>query len=223
MRKIKIEEFGILNHETIIELKQNEYVFFKANENNNIVGLHTDGLATCSSIIISFNSDEFIFFSHIDEKSDLINAIKEDILNELSTNIKKIDINYSKGNNCLKNDILDYDCIISDLANLLKENLPNNDNIVIDKKVKRHDSIMGCLKIFKSSNLENIKNEEIQMIKINMNKKGCKKILKKFYEQSIDFYEKNIDYQHNIIYHFSRERFIEVLDKLNIFIVSDNF
>lgn len=49
------------------------------------------------------------------------------------------------------------------------------------------------------------------------------KILKKFYEQSIDFYEKNIDYQHNIIYHFSRERFLEVLDKLNIFIISDNF
>ena len=60
------------------------------------------------------------------------------------------------------------------------------------------------------------------MIKINMNKKGCKKILKKFYEQSIDFYEKNIDYQHNIIYHFSRERFLEVLDKLNIFIISVN-
>ena len=68
-------------------MKQDEYVFFKANENNNIVGLYTDGLATCSSIIISFNSYEFIFFSHIDEKSDLINAIKEDILNELSTNI----------------------------------------------------------------------------------------------------------------------------------------
>jgi len=81
MKEIKIENLVFINQETIVEIKQNCYIFFKTKEkNNNIVGIYTDWLVTCSSIIISFNNDEYLFFSHIDEKSDIITVIKEDIL-----------------------------------------------------------------------------------------------------------------------------------------------
>ena len=80
MEEIKIENLRFINQETIVEIKPNCFIFFKTKENNNIVGIYTDGLATCSSIIISFNNDEYLFLSHIDESSDIITVIKEDLL-----------------------------------------------------------------------------------------------------------------------------------------------
>ena len=126
MKEIKIENLRFINQETIVEIIPNCYIFFKTKENNNKVGIYTDGLATCSSIIISFNNDEYLFFSHIDESSDIITVIKEDLLKKLGNNITKIDINYSKGSLSLKNDKIDYDSLINNLTDLFKEAFYNN-------------------------------------------------------------------------------------------------
>ena len=161
MKEIKIENLVFINQETIVEITQNCYIFFKTNENNNIVGIYTDGLATCSSIIISFNNDEYLFFSHIDEDSDIITVIKENILKKLSNIITKIDIIYSKGCKSLKNKKIDYDSLINNLTDLLKETFNNNSNFIINKIIKEHNSIFACLKLLKTSVLEKIKNNEI--------------------------------------------------------------
>ena len=164
MKEIKIENLRFINQETIVEIFQNCYIFFKTKENNNIVGIYTNELATCSTIIISFNNDEYLFFSHIDESSDIITVIKEDLLKKLGNNITKIDINYSKGSLSLKNDKIDYDSLINNLTDLFKEAFNNNANLTINKLVKEHDSIFACLKLLKTSVLEKIKNKEIQII-----------------------------------------------------------
>lgn len=132
----------------------------------------------------------------------------------MSNNIIKIDINYSKGSLSLKNDKIDHESLINNLTDLLKENFNNNANLTINKIVKEHDNIFACLKLLKPSVLERIKNKEIQIILNSMNKKS-KLDLKTLYEKSIDFYIKNIDFNYNIIYHFSRERLFQVLNILN--------
>lgn len=217
MKEIKIENLRFINQETIVEIIPNCYIFFKTKENNNIVGIYTDGLATCSSIIISFNNDEYLFFSHIDESSDIITVIKEDLLKKLGNNITKIDINYSKGSLSLKNDKIDYDSLINNLTDLFKEAFNNNANLTINKLVKEHDSIFACLKLLKTSVLEKIKNKDIQIIQNYIKKSKLDSI--SFCEKSIDFYIKNIDFNNNIIYHFSRVRLLKVLDIINISII----
>lgn len=218
MKEIKIENLRFINQETIVEIIPNCYIFFKTKENNNKVGIYTNELATCSTIIISFNNDEYLFFSHIDESSDIITVIKEDLLKKLGNNITKIDINYSKGSLSLKNDKIDYDSLINNLTDLFKEAFNNNANLTINKLVKEHDSIFACLKLLKTSVLEKIKNKEIQIIQNYINKKSKLDLISS-YEKSIDFYIKNIDFNNNIIYHFSRERLLKVLKIINISII----
>ena len=137
----------------------------------------------------------------------------------MSNNITKIDINYSKGTLSLKNDKINYESLINNLTDLLKETFNNNANLTINKIVKEHDSIFTCLKLLKTSVLERIKNKEIQIFRNYINKKKSKLDLKHLNEKSTDFYIKNIDFNYKIIYHFSRERLFKVLNFLNIAII----
>lgn len=43
----------------------NEFVFYnRNNRNNDLIGFYTEGIELCSAVVISLNTDEFIFFAH---------------------------------------------------------------------------------------------------------------------------------------------------------------
>ena len=100
----KLSEIGSSKN-IILNLMMDEYfIFEKIPKNNRIVGLYTPGVATCSVIIISINNDEKIFFSHIQEKSNIYDIIVHNFMPKLKNiKINKIEVIYSKGFCSLKN------------------------------------------------------------------------------------------------------------------------
>ena len=80
MKEKIIDDLKFLNHNKIIlSIGQNQYILIskKENKNDNIIGLFTDGVISCCSIYISFNNEDFIFFTHIDEKSNIIEVVEK--------------------------------------------------------------------------------------------------------------------------------------------------
>lgn len=136
-----IEEMIIANDNRIkiIYIDTNQYYFYDSSQKSQqIIGIFTDGIYTCSSIVISFNEDNYLFFSHIHEKSDLVKALKNIILNKLSKKkITNIFITYTRGIGSCLNDLINYDLLIEDVIELLKRYF-NDGNLKLTKNVKTH-------------------------------------------------------------------------------------
>ena len=131
-----------MTEKIILNLKINEFCFSEKNKYENIKGFITHGVATCSFIIISINNDEFVFFAHIHENSDLISEIKKTIVPVLKSNkIENVHLIYSKGQKSLVNK--NKDMKIEEMKNII--------NIIYKpkEKVYFHDNI----KLFKISQL----------------------------------------------------------------------
>ena len=70
MKEKKFNEYA-LNKNIILNLKMNEFFLFEKEKcNENILGLYTEGISTCSALVISINDDDYVFFCHMDEDSD---------------------------------------------------------------------------------------------------------------------------------------------------------
>ena len=77
MQEKKFNEYA-LNKNIILNLNMNEFFLFKKEKHNqNILGLYTDGIATCSALVISINDDDYVFFCHMNEDSDVIYEIEK--------------------------------------------------------------------------------------------------------------------------------------------------
>jgi hypothetical protein len=213
------------NKKVIIKIDQNQFIFFKKEEiKKNIIGFYTDGVISCSVICILFNDESCIFFSHIDEKSNIFEVI-ENIANRLNKAIiKKVDIIYSKGprlNNNKNNVInqLDYDKVIGDIINILKKYFNKNNELVITKTTKDHVDSISCLKIVKPEigerhYLNELKDLTINKIKNCITAKTGKN-LKDLILKKIDDFENVIDYKFNIIYYYdiiSLKNLLSILD-----------
>ena len=219
MLQIKTENLGNIDKETIIEITQNSYIFFKPEENKNIIGLFTDSLVTCSSLIISFNKDQYIFFSHIDEDSQILEVIKEISKNNLFHNIKVINIKYSKGNNSLKNDKINYDYFFKNIIDILKEGIPKKD-LLINQSIQEHSNITSCLKFFNYSCFQRIINCQLRKFKINKNSIKNNEDIKDFYEEAKEIFLKNIDYNNYIIYYYNQKKLEKILANCEIKLLS---
>lgn len=218
MLEINENIFGTFKEETIIDIYQNEYIILnkKEKKNNKIIGLFTDGLLTCSMILISFNQDEIIFFSHIDEKSDIVKIIKENLIVKLSDiNIKNINIHYTKGIDSIKNNEIDYDFLIDEIILIFNKSLFKSESIKINITKKEHNFSISCLKVFNSSNFLAIQNYQINNYQKVINKKENKKI-KVLFEKGLGMFIKNINNNLNISYYYDHEKLLQVLEKLKI-------
>ena len=62
-----------VNKNIILNLNMKElFLFEKEKHNENFLVLYTDGISTCSALIISINNDDYVFFCHMNEDSDVI-------------------------------------------------------------------------------------------------------------------------------------------------------
>jgi hypothetical protein len=53
-----------LHKNIILNLNMDEFFLFDKKEHENILGLYTDGIATCSALVISINDDDYVFLSY---------------------------------------------------------------------------------------------------------------------------------------------------------------
>lgn len=61
MEEKEIDEFP-LHKNIILNLNMNEFFLFEKEKHKNILGLFTDGIASCSALIISINDEDYVFF-----------------------------------------------------------------------------------------------------------------------------------------------------------------
>lgn len=207
----KLSEIGSSKN-IILNLMMDEYfIFEKIPKNNRIVGLYTPGVATCSVIIISINNDEKIFFSHIQEKSNIYDIIVHNFMPKLKNiKINKIEVIYSKGFGSLKN---------PEKENKIEEILNLFDNFFkIDKIIKEHDSILSCLKII------NIKENQILFENIinfqsNLMKKSTK-FIKNISDNFLNSWLKeNILRKENVIFYLEPEKLENIKKRNNLLII----
>lgn len=133
----------------IMNIKMNEFVFYNRNKrNNDLIGFYTEGIVLYRAVVISLNTDEFKFFAHIYEKSDLKEQINNYILPLFNSDkIKNIDIIYSKGLGGLSND--EKKKIILDLINLIEQINSSK------KEIYYHKISTSCLKLIKIEDSQN--------------------------------------------------------------------
>ena len=194
----KILEYNNISKNSIINIEQNEFLIYEKfkNDQSKIIGFFTDGLSTCSSIVISINNDELLFFAHIDETSDLINIVSQKFIPKIcKMKIEKISLIYSKG--------------ISSIPNIKKIEKINElikiiDNIFLSHKIiKEHDGAISCLKLLNNST------NEILMKKLIERKITIYNIYSKKYKSStvysnkiIDIIKNDFSKGENIIFYF---------------------
>ena len=161
--KEKIINNSDITKRAIININTNEYFFYnRENDNKNIIGFFTDGIVTCSCLIISINDDDFLFFSHIHEDSRIIPVIEERIIPTLKKiKIKNIIIMYSLSVGSIENkkkEIL-IDAVVGKISNILKPEIV----------VMKHTYLTGCLKLIKDLHNEDNKNNHNEDNKNNEN------------------------------------------------------
>ena len=168
-KKIKNSE---ITKRVIININTNEYFFYnRENDNKKIICFFTDGIVTCSCLIISINDDDFLFFSHIHEESGIIPVIEERIIPTLKQiTIKNITIIYSLSVGSIENkkkEIL-IDEVVGKISNILKPEIV----------VMKHTYLTGCLKLIKDLHNEDNKNNHNEDNKNNENYALLKKFKK---------------------------------------------
>ena len=144
MKEKKFEK--TIEQKYIISLKLDEYCIYDSKiDGNKIIGFYTEGIVTCSCLIISINKDEIIFFTHISEYSDIIHTINEKFIPLLrKTKIYDIKLIYTDGTSSLKN---------IKKINKIEEITNNIDEIFSSTKyVIKHDSVISCLKLINENN-----------------------------------------------------------------------
>lgn len=219
-----IEEMIIANDNRIkiIYIDTNQYYFYDSSQKSQqIIGIFTDGIYTCSSIVISFNEDNYLFFSHIHEKSDLVKALKNIILNKLSKKkITNIFITYTRGIGSCLNDLINYDLLIEDVIELLKRYF-NDGNLKLTKNVKTHRNTISCLKIIKNNQqndyFESIKNKAQKLF---FGKKDDR--FNKYINSQLNYFNVLFDKENNISYYFDFNKLSNILNSLKIILENKN-
>ena len=203
-----------LHKNIILNLNMDEFFLFDKKKHENILGLYTDGIATCSALVISINDDDYVFFCHMNEDSDIIYEIENKIIPIIESNkINNIKIIYSKGINCFSNNLKEIK--ILNLIDIL------NKKYTSKPIYYEHSISCSCLKLIKSSNNKNeiiFKTLIDKQYKIfDSRKKSNPKLLEKIKKEVIDF-EKSILAKENIVFYFDSEVILN-MEKLNGLII----
>ena len=227
MKEKIIDDLKFLNHNKIIlSIDQNQYILIskKENKNDNIIGLFTDGVISCCSIYISFNNEDFIFFTHIDEQSNIIEVVEKCANKIKNEKIEKIDVIYSKGpklaGKLVNNYSMDYDKTIEDIIIILK-NTFNNNKLEINKKVRIHQQSISFLIFFSPKigeinyldRLKEIAIEKLKRRKLLHNKMVFNNIILK----QINELESYFDKDNNITYYYDSNMILGIKSQLGIY------
>lgn len=208
-----IEDYNT-NKGVILQLDTDEFcIYNREKHNNKIIGLYTDGIATCSAIVISINNDDILFFGHINEKSNIIEVVTNKLLNEIKTKNNFATIIYSIGKGSLKNP--EKEDNIKKMIELLETKF----NLEIIEK--DHDSSISCLKLIKTSKNENklLLNNLFEYQKSSLQETlKTKEKFSFFIKKSMDLLTKSIFIEYNLIFYFDSNLMDELAKKFNFVI-----
>ena len=193
----KIEDYKT-NKGVILRLKTNEFcIYNREKHKNKIIGFYTDGIVTCSAIVISINNDNFVFFAHINEQSNIIEVVTNKIINKINITNNNAAIIYSIGTGSIKNKEKENN------INKMLELFGTKFNLKIIEK--NHDLSISCLKLIKTLNDDNnLLFERLIMFKESSLKKhlDTKKKIYDFIKKTIDLFHKSIYKEYNLIFYF---------------------
>ena len=189
------------NKKAIIFIKQNEYFIYNIKkENKNLIGFYTDAITTCSSLIISINDDHVVFFSHIDEESEILKIIHNEFIPELN----KIEVD---------NIIIIYSIGIGPILNKKKEDNINELIKILESRykctkiIKNHKASISCLKLLNNNQnkilLGNLIEKQKQYFESGLLKN---KMAEKFINDSITFFKESFLFDYNTIFYFDSNR-----------------
>ena len=197
----------------IILFYTNEIYLLNPENFNGVIGIFTEGLATCSSIIISFQNDKYVLFCHFNEEYDLlkecINIINEE-KHKMNEKISEINVFYSQGIGPLKNEKIDHNNINKLIKYFITYfNINEND---IHLFIKKHDYPVSVLKIFSENNDEfsNILNKTHNNLKNQCNKKFLPKSMETFMMEKKDIHSKFL-----ISYYFNKDLLFKIISSLD--------
>lgn len=204
------------NKGVLLKLKTDEFcIYNREKHNNKIIGFFTDGIATCSAIIISIDNDKFLFFAHISEKSNIIEVIKEKIINNINIKNNSVTIIYSIGTGSIKNK--EKEDKIKKMIELFEP------KFILKIIEKNHDSSISCLKFIKT--LNNDDNNLLFKTIINFKKSSLEKNLNlktkfsDFIKKSIALFNESIFKDFNLIFYFDSSQMESLARKFNFVVI----
>ena len=203
------------NKGVILKLSTNEFcIYNREKHKNKIIGFYTDGIANCSAVIISINNDDFLFFSHINEESNIIEVVKNKIINKINLKNNSVTIIYSIG--------------IGSIKNMKKEDNIKKMIELFDTKFnlkviqKNHDLSISCLKIIKTLNNDNnllfkkLINFKESSLEKNLN---SKKKFSDFIKKTIDLFKESIFREYNLVFYFDCSQMESLAKHFNFIIL----
>lgn len=155
-----------------------------------------------------------MFFSHINEESNIIEVVKNKIINKINLKNNSITIIYSIG--------------IGSIKNMKKEDNIKKMIELFDTKFnleviqKNHDLSISCLKIIKTLNNDNnllfkkLINSKESSLEKNLN---LKKKFSDFIKKTIDSFKESIFREYNLVFYFDCSQMESLAKKFNFVIL----
>ena len=196
-------------------VNQNEYIILKKDNKTKNIGLYTEGLASCSCVILSIINDEVIFMSHIDETTDFKGMLYK-YVSELQKEKNIIDIKflYTLGTGPNYNEI-NFEKRFKNIINEIESNNQFIKKIEILKPIP-NDFVANIFKFNNKDLFKKIKNKIINNYqkcitnaKSNLSKSIYEKELKAFTENKL--FDDN-----NIIFNYDSKKMKTILSSLKI-------
>ena len=155
-----------------------------------------------------------MFFSHINEESNIIEVVKNKIINKINLKNNSITIIYS--------------IVIGSIKNMKKEDNIKKMIELFDTKFnleviqKNHDLSISCLKIIKTLNNDNnllfkkLINSKESSLEKNLN---LKKKFSDFIKKTIDSFKESIFREYNLVFYFDCSQMESLAKKFNFVIL----
>ena len=203
----------------LLFFEQNEIFLINKKNKYNSIGIFSEGIATCGSIIISFDNDKYLLFCHFDETFLLIDEIEAKIKELVGEKIKKINIFLSQGIGPIENKSLDYDKIIEKLRSLIQIYFVEKVDINIFHK--KHNCPISCLKIVEDdqNNEDNLFNKIMVYALCGLKKSRKLKWENEMKDKAISIFERQRNEEHNkfnLSYYFTDLQIKNILTAFGI-------
>ena len=209
----------------MISYFQNQIYLLKKNNMQYIIGIITNGLATFGSLIISFENDNYIIFTHFDETFQLLDEVNNKVNEIKFEEIKNIIVFYSQGNDPLFNQPLQEKKILENIDNLLKNNFKKSKKLEINYFIKKHDKPITCLKMLETVENSVIYFNEILNYFLNDFEKANNRFKKEIKNKIINIFEKERNETHNnynVSYYFNEAQISKILEIFKISLLKIN-
>lgn len=155
----------------VILIPQGCYGVIEKDTPDDVIGLYTTGIATCSGLVCLDDKREYLFLAHIDESSlldttegsGLIKWLQKLVRNGVTLREIKFNICHSQGTSGIRNDLIKYRESIEALRDLIEAHIPELIGKVVIRTIHEHDNIIDCF-VFRQNELEKLIAKQMRIL-----------------------------------------------------------